>query len=305
MENKYVFFLSVILIVVSFLVGFYADSITGNNVVLDQKTQNQSSTENNTVVNLESQNQSNDNITIPQPPAQELPEAIVVKVIDGDTVDLQDGQRVRLLGINTPEKGQRYFQEATDRLEELILDKTVFLEMDKTDKGKYGRLLRHLYVNGENVGLILLKEGFANTFFISPDFKHKEEFEEAENFAKENKLGIWAESDYRQCIGVLFFRYNAEGNDWYNLNGEYVKFKNSCDFAISMKDWTVKDMATHIYTFPDFVLTAHQAVTLYTGSGIDSAENLYWGRGSPVWNNDGDTLYLWDFEGGFILEYRY
>jgi micrococcal nuclease len=232
-------------------------------------------------------------------------EAIVTKVIDGDTVEIQDGQRARLLGINTPEKGQPYYQEATDRLKELVLKKKVFLEMDKSDKDKYDRLLRHIYVDNENVGLVLLREGYANIYFVSPDLKYKEDFESAEDYAKEHGLGIWTISDYRKCIGIPYFKYNAEGDDTYNLNGEYVKFSNSCDFAISMKGWTVKDEATHIYEFPDFVLTAHHTVTLYTGSGTNSVDALYWEESWPVWNNDGDMLYMWDSEGGFVLEYGY
>lgn len=233
------------------------------------------------------------------------PTFIVTNVIDGDTVDLQDGERVRLIGINTPERGQPGFEEATERLKELILNKQVSLEMDKSNRDKYGRLLRHIFINNENVGHILLIEGYANSFFISPDFKYKEEFDRAEIYAKENGLGIWASSDYRDCIGIAYFHYNAEGNDKDNLNDEYVKFKSSCDFGISMKQWKVKDEATHIYEFPEFVLAAHQMVTLYTGSGTDSSDNLYWGETWSIWNNDGDTLYLWDNEGKLVLEYEY
>ena len=54
-------------------------------------------------------------------PPLEITSAIVSKVIDGDTIKLQNGERVRLLGINTPEMGQPYYEEATNRLKELIL----------------------------------------------------------------------------------------------------------------------------------------------------------------------------------------
>ena len=53
-------------------------------------------------------------------PAPEITSAIVSRIIDGDTIELQNGERVRLLGINTPEKGQPYYEEATNRLKELI-----------------------------------------------------------------------------------------------------------------------------------------------------------------------------------------
>lgn len=235
----------------------------------------------------------------------DLQGAIVTNVVDGDTIDLQDGQRVRLLGINTPEKGQFYFEEATKRLKELVLDREVTLEMDKSNKGKYGRLLRHVYVDGKNTGRILLREGYANVFFMSPDLKYKEEFKAAEKQARENGLGIWSSSDYKDCIGLSYFHYNAKGNDMDNLNGEYVKFKNSCDYGISMEDWRVKDEATHMYEFPEFVLAPHQSVTLYTGTGSDSKDSVYWNASGAIWNNDGDTLYLRDSEGKIVLDYEY
>jgi len=232
-------------------------------------------------------------------------EAVIVKVLDGDTVELQDGQRVRLLGINTPEKGQSHYNEATERLKDLVLDKSVLIEDDESDIDKYRRLLRHLYIDGENVGTILLREGYANAFFISPDLKYMKEFEQAEKYAEENELGIWKRSRYTDCIGIPYFKYNAEGDDRENLNGEYVRFRNTCSFAISMNDWTVKDEATHIYKFPDFILTSYQTVTLYTGSGSDSFDELYWGETWSIWNNNGDTLYMWDSDGNLVLAYEY
>ena len=65
--------------------------------------------------------------------------AFVVRVVDGDTVILENNETVRLSGINTPETGECYYQEAKDRLNELVVNKTVFLESDRTDRGKYGR----------------------------------------------------------------------------------------------------------------------------------------------------------------------
>lgn len=296
---------TLILLLIVFILGFFLGqssiSQTGN-IIKDESI----------VPNI------TDNTSLPEPeditndtepPPAECPDsqnkAIVTKVIDGDTLDIQDGTRVRMLGINTPEKGQSYFEEATDRLKELVLEKEVCLERDKSDKGKYGRLLRHVFIDGKNVNLLLVREGYANVYFVSPDTKYSEEFEEAEALARNEGLGIWKTSNYTDCIGISFFRYDAEGNDNFNLNDEFVKFKNSCDFAVSMTKWTVKDEATHIYTFPEFVLTSNNMVTLYTGSGRDSADSLYWGSSGAIWNNDGDTLFLWDKFGKFVLSHNY
>jgi len=68
-----------------------------------------------------------------------------------------------------------------------------------------------------------------------------------------------------------------------------------------MNGWTLSDEVNHVYSFPsDFVLNADATVTVYTGSGTDIQDKLYWGSGSPIWNNDGDTAYLKDDKGKIV-----
>ena len=99
---------------------------------------------------------------------------------------------------------------------------------------------------------------------------------------------------------------DASGNDGDNLNDEYVVFENGGSAAVDMTGWSVEDAAAHTYTFPDgFSLGAGSQVTLHTGSGSDTATDLYWGRGSPVWNNDGDTVSLYDNAATLVAERSY
>ena len=244
-------------------------------------------------------------------PAPEITSAIVSRIIDGDTIELQNGERVRLLGINTPEKGQPYYEEATNRLKELIEGKTVTLEKDAGDKDQYGRLLRHIYIDDTFVNLEMVREGYANVYIIAPNVKYSSEFEKEEEEAKIAERGIWqpSEGGLSKCTGILYFQWNAEGNDCYNLNDEYVTFKNTCSQPIDMTGWTVKDEANHIYTFPDFNLAGSATVTLYTGAGIDTKAELYWNSSglqcNAIWNNDGDTLYLRDISGNLVISYNY
>ena len=245
-------------------------------------------------------------------PLPETTSAIVYEVIDGDTIKLQNGERIRLLAINTPELGQPYYEEARNRLKELIEGKTVTLEEDVEDKDQYGRLLRYIYVGDTFVNLEMVREGYANVYIISPNIKYSNEFKKAEEEeeAKTAERGIWQPSkSLSKCIGILYFHWNAEGNDCYNLNDEYVTFKNTCSQSIDMMGWTVKDEANHIYTFPDFSLAGGSIVTLYTGSGKDTATELYWGSSghtcNAIWNNDGDTLYLRDMGGDLVISYGY
>lgn len=241
--------------------------------------------------------------------------AIVSEIIDGDSIKLQSGEKVRLLGINTPEKGQPYHQEATNRLKELVGGKTVVLESDVEDKDRYGRLLRYVYIDDIFVNLALVREGYANVYIIPPNDKYETELKQAEDDAKSTKLGIWASPISEEgicdnrCIGIYYFHWDAEGNDCDNLNDEYVTLRNSCPFACNLTGWTVKDESTRIYTFPSFVLSAESTVKLYTGCGTNTNAELYWcSRGkscNAIWNNGGDTLYLRNSEGELILSYSY
>ena len=238
-----------------------------------------------------------------------LEENTISRVIDGDTVEFQNGDRVRLIGINTPERGQFYYTEATERLKELVEGEAVGLEKDVSDKDQYGRLLRYIHVGDMFVNLEMVRGGYANVYFISPNTKYLNLFIEAETVAKNAKRGIWQSSNLSMCIGIYYFHWNAEGDDCNNINDEYVVFSNSCPYSISLSGWTVKDEATHIYTFHDYTLAAMSTITLYTSSGTDTSTELYWGSSgktcNAVWNNDGDTLYLRDDEGKLVLSYSY
>ncbi|WP_338742216.1 lamin tail domain-containing protein [Haloplanus salilacus] len=84
---------------------------------------------------------------------------------------------------------------------------------------------------------------------------------------------------------------DAEGDDRENLDDEYVVFENAGDDSLDLTGWTVEDAAGRTYAFPDgYTLGPGETVTLRTGTGTDGGGDLYWGSGSPVWNNDGDTV---------------
>jgi hypothetical protein len=73
-----------------------------------------------------------------------------------------------------------------------------------------------------------------------------------------------------------------------------------------MTDWTVSDEADHVYSFPSgFTLEPGDSVTLYTGSGTDTDDELYWGENGAVWNNGGDTVTLKDENGDTVDTYTY
>jgi competence protein ComEC len=99
---------------------------------------------------------------------------------------------------------------------------------------------------------------------------------------------------------------DAAGDERENLNDEYVVFANDGDEALDLTGWTVADEAGATYTFPDgYTLGAGERVTLHTGSGTDTERDLYWGSGSPIWNNGGDTVIVRNSQGDVVREVSY
>lgn len=122
----------------------------------------------------------------------------VVKVVDGDTIALENGEVVRYIGIDTPETVhpskpvQCFGKEASEKNKELVEGKMVKLEKDVSERDKYGRLLRYVWVNGIFVNDYLVREGYAYVSTYPPDVKYSEQFLKAQQEARENKKGLWA-----------------------------------------------------------------------------------------------------------------
>lgn len=121
----------------------------------------------------------------------------ITRVIDGDTIEIEGGERVRYIGIDTPETldprkpVQCFGVEASNKNKELVERKMVRLEKDITDRDKYNRLLRYVWVGDTFINLELVKQGFAYSYSYPPDIKHQEQFINAQREARENKLGLW------------------------------------------------------------------------------------------------------------------
>lgn len=94
----------------------------------------------------------------------------VVSIVDGDTVDVSNGARIRIAGIDTPERGQCGYDEAGARMMELARDREAVLVKGGADSiDRYGRLTRYLDVDGRDVGLTLIEEGLAIARYDSRD----------------------------------------------------------------------------------------------------------------------------------------
>jgi micrococcal nuclease len=127
----------------------------------------------------------------------------VIRVIDGDTFEIEGKIKVRYIGINTPEiyhdttgkkTGEQCFaNESFFENKRLIEGKTVTLVKDISDKDKYDRLLRYVYIDNIFVNEYLISNGYAKIMTVKPDIKMSQIFKQKEKEAKLNNLGIWKE----------------------------------------------------------------------------------------------------------------
>ena len=121
--------------------------------------------------------------------------ATVVRVIDGDTIIIDTGQRVRYIGIDTPEvypQQEAYGREAWQTNRRLVEGKKVHLERDVSQTDKYGRLLRYVYVDGVFVNAELVRQGLAEAKAYPPDIKYQDILEQLEKEARQARRGMWA-----------------------------------------------------------------------------------------------------------------
>lgn len=136
--------------------------------------------------------------------AQDREESMkVVRVIDGDTIELTDGRRVRYIGVDTPEIGdprrniECFAKEAMEENKRLVEGKTVRLEKDVSETDRYGRLLRYVYIGDVFVNAHLVRQGFARIDTVPPDVAHQQKFLQAEQEAREQGRGLWRE---KSCL---------------------------------------------------------------------------------------------------------
>ncbi len=234
----------------------------------------------------------------------DLETVTVAEVIDGDTIELSDGRRVRYIGMNTPERDQPYYKEASETNRQLVAGREVQLEFDVETLDKYGRSLSYIWADGVMVNLQIVKLGFANAFTVPPNVRYEEEMRAAEQKAREAGRGLWAGSDV--ALKIVHIEANAPGDDRENPNGEWIEIANQSSEPVQMEDYTLKDEANHIYTFGDFVVESGTSFRLYSGQGQDGETELYWGLdGESVWNNGSDAAFLRDVQGALIDTYAY
>ena len=193
------------------------------------------------------------------------------RVIDGDTLETTSGQKIRLLGINTPESSMPFFEEATDFLKNLAESNSIQIESHGT--GKYGRTLAYVFINDKNINKELLLNGLDTLYYYEHD-DHYSELKKAEEFARLNQKGLWKKSPNSNCLELIKLKTDEP---------EQLVLKNNCNTELNI---IFKDDATHIYR-----------------ETINS-NSVFTKTFSHIWNDAGDSIYIRD-DKGLLIFYRY
>jgi ligand-binding sensor domain-containing protein len=106
-------------------------------------------------------------------------------------------------------------------------------------------------------------------------------------------------------LEIAEISFDPAGRDEEDLNGEWVRIVNNTDAPVDITGFTLSDHAGHEYEFGELILPAASAITVFTGSGTDTASSLYWGSKTPIWNNRGDTVYLRNANGKMVDVHSY
>lgn len=231
----------------------------------------------------------------------------VQRVIDGDTIVLQDGKVVRYLGINSPERNEPFYEEAKRENEILLKRRKIKVVLDSKylyDKG--GRLLGYVFVDSLMVNAELLRRGYAHLFCLQP-FEYYPVFYRCQEEARRSNLGLWRLEAYKGPFKITTVKGNAPGDDRFDLNGEYVRICNISPTKQSLKGFRLCNSKGLCYTFPGGTLDPGYTALLFSGEGEDDLKGpqlkFYWRNPFPVWKNKGDTITLFDPQGRSISRF--
>lgn len=232
----------------------------------------------------------------------------VTQVEDGDTFYVNVGgtlEHIRLAGINTNEKNrapQCYATEATNRLTQLIGNKTVTLQAQNAGVYKEGRKVRHVKVGNTNVAELMASEGYGMPIVLNGEKDYADRYVAASWRAQRAGRGIW--DDDRCGAGPradlplrLIANGDANGNDGTNVNGEFVRLRNDGSIPFDLSGWQVKNSAVNFYRFPNGTqIPPGGLLTLHSGKGSNTGSDLYWGYSYPIFGGI-DGAYLLDPHG--------
>jgi len=196
----------------------------------------------------------------------------VDRIIDGDTIE-SNSTSIRLLGINSPERGEYLYEEAKEFLENEILNQTVTLKYGKERYDKYKRVLAYIFFNNQNINLKLVEEGFANIYFPSGKDQYYQEFQNAWEDCIDKNVNL-CEASVDGCVSCIEIK-------------DSKTLKNICRFECDITNWRIKGEGRQNIIFSE-VLESQEEISFE----LELTET-------------GDTIFLRDDKMKLVLWERY
>jgi hypothetical protein len=223
-------------------------------------------------------------------------EGIVERVIDGDTIvvrriepktetqKLEAEIKVRLLGINSPEKGEFGYEEAKFFLENKILDKKIKIYFDGKKADKYGRILGYVFLNNVNINLESVRHGYSNFYFPNGKQKFYSNFINAWLNCMEKNEGICKKSD-NQCVEIKSV----------SIREQKITLENLCPYNVKLDGWSLKDEGRKKIVFSKKIILSKSKIVL---------TNEDFGK-DYVWTKSGDSAFLRDNQNYLVDFYHF
>ena len=232
--------------------------------------------------------------------------ARVKRVYDGDTVLLEDGRRVRYLGINTPEYQEPFYLKAKRLNESLVLGREIRLEFDQEKSDSYGRLLAYVYVGNQMVNVRLVQEGLAHAFFIGPSRRHNALLLEAQEKARQRRAGIWSSWGDKKNIKITSVHPADPENP--DTHAPYVRIVNLGNKEAGLAGYVLSNESGHRYLFSDIAIDPGYTLIVSGAAGANGKEGnrqgiVHWP--GMTWDKWEDTAYLADPSGVIIDSFHY
>ncbi|MGH7164673.1 MAG: thermonuclease family protein, partial [Nitrospiraceae bacterium] len=232
----------------------------------------------------------------------------MAKVFDGDTVVLEDGRKVRYLGINTPEYQEPFYLKAKRLNEKLVLGKEVRLEFDEERADGHERLLAYVYAGDQFVNARLVEAGLAHAFFVGSSRKHNDVLLRLQTEAKQGKVGMWSSRARAKDLKITSVHPVDPAEP--DLYAPYVRIANLSEGAIRLAGYTLSNEEGRRYVFPDVsVEPGYTAIVAGKEgpNGVDRRGQLvvHWATQDSVWDLKEDTAFLMDPAGILVDKFHY
>ena len=218
----------------------------------------------------------------------------VVRVVDGDTLKLDSGETIRLLGINTPEKKEKYYAEAKAFLQSRVENKSIELKRRGIDK--YRRTLGHVFIDGEYVNLEIVEQGFANVYVLEYE-PYEPILRKAWEQCVESNTNLCEHSQDTCASCIVLYEFSQKEQKF--------TLKNQCERNCDLTKWVIKEEGRKWFALPSFILESGKDVEIICANEQSNSNQIFLEGCKELWTSTGDTLYLRDASGKLVLWSNY